>query len=233
MEYNVYCDESCHLPVKSNGDYMTIGAIYCPKNRVKQINRFIQMLKESHGVPKKEELKWNKISNANFGFYSRVVDYFFNENNLKFRAIVIDKRTLDYDRYQNSENEFYHITYYNMLKYIITPGNNYNIYPDIKDSNSYHYHKIVRDFLRLKYSDRAGKTIKCVSPIRSYESDIIQLTDIFIGALAYNMRQLASNAAKVKIIDQIKEKVPYGIDRTSDFDKTKFNVFIWESRKKC
>ena len=30
MEYNVYCDESCHL--KSNEcKYMLIGAVYCPK----------------------------------------------------------------------------------------------------------------------------------------------------------------------------------------------------------
>ena len=35
MEYNVYCDESCHL--KSNeSKYMLIGAVYCPK-RVKYI----------------------------------------------------------------------------------------------------------------------------------------------------------------------------------------------------
>lgn len=30
MEYNVYCDERCHL--KSNeSKYMLIGAVYCPK----------------------------------------------------------------------------------------------------------------------------------------------------------------------------------------------------------
>ena len=55
MECNVYCDESCHL-VNNDSKYMLIGAVYCPKNKVKKINdscdfcvheiklRYIQML---------------------------------------------------------------------------------------------------------------------------------------------------------------------------------------------
>lgn len=231
VEYNIYCDESCHLLTENNGNYMVIGGIYCPKGKVKQINRFIRMLKESCRIPRAEELKWNKISNANYEFYSRLITYFFTERDLKFRAMIVDKTILDFERYHNNENEFYHISYYYMLKYIITPGNSYNIYPDIKDTNSYYNHKIVRDFLRIKYNDVNGRTIQQVSPIRSYESEIIQITDILIGALAYHMRGLSGNRAKVKIVNQIKDSVPYGIDKTSGFDKTKFNIFVWESRK--
>jgi len=45
-----------------------------------------------------------------------------------------------------------------MLKYIIIPGNSYNIYPDIKDTNSYYYHQVMLDYLRIKMQD----TNKCV-----------------------------------------------------------------------
>lgn len=35
MEYNIYCDKSCHL--KSNdGKHMLIGAVYCSKSKVKK-----------------------------------------------------------------------------------------------------------------------------------------------------------------------------------------------------
>ena len=60
MEYNVYCDESCHL--KSNiSNYMLIGAIYCPKSKVKKINDYIKHLKENYNISNNIELKWNKV----------------------------------------------------------------------------------------------------------------------------------------------------------------------------
>lgn len=40
-----------------------------------------------------------------------------------------------------------------MLKYIITPENSYNIYPDIKDTISYYYHQVMLNFLRIKIAD--------------------------------------------------------------------------------
>ena len=39
MEYNVYCDESCHLQ-SNNSKYMLIGAVYCPKSKVKKVNEY-------------------------------------------------------------------------------------------------------------------------------------------------------------------------------------------------
>ena len=41
MEYNVYCYESCHL-VSNDNKYMLIGAVYCPKNKVKKVNELVR-----------------------------------------------------------------------------------------------------------------------------------------------------------------------------------------------
>lgn len=200
------------------------------KKQSKKINKYINEIKISNGIPSNEELKWHKISKANIKLYTDVINYFFDKDQLNFRAIIIDKRKLHHRDYKHTENEFYHISYYIMLKYIITPGNSYNIFPDIKDTNSYHNHKIVRDFLRKKYGNDDGKTIKQVTPIRSYESNILQLTDILIGALSYYYRGLNSNEAKVQIINKIKEKLPYSIDRSTAYNKIKFNILLWEPK---
>mgnify|MGYP002548270524 CR=1 FL=1 len=229
MEYNVYCDESCHLYMKSNGDYMVVGAIYCPKSKVKKINQYLKNIKEKYGINSQEELKWNKISRANRNLYNDVIDYFFDKSELQFRAIVIDKRTLKHEDYHHTANQFYHISYYLMLKYIIVPGNSYNIFPDIKDSNSYYNHQLVKQFLRSKYHDTFGKTVRQVTPIRSYESNILQLSDILIGALSYYYRKLYTNEAKVELIKKIKKNVPYELNETTPYHYSKFNVFTWEA----
>ncbi len=229
MEYSVYCDESCHL-ASNDSKYMLIGAVYCPKIKVKKVNEYIEHLKENYNISNKIELKWNKIDKKTEKLYLDIINYFFNNDDLKFRVIVIDKTKLDHEKYNQTENEFYHKTYYEMLKYIIIPGNSYNIYPDIKDTNSYYYHQVMLDYLRIKMQDTNKKTIKKVQPIRSYEAPILQINDILIGALSYYYRNLSGNSVKLNIINEIKKWYQNDFDTSSYYSNTKFNIFIWRSR---
>ena len=229
MEYNIYCDESCHLS-SNKSDYMLIGALYCPKIKVQKINEYINHLKENYNLSRKIELKWNKVDKKTEKLYLDIINYFFNNDDLKFRVIVIDKKKLNHEKYNQTENDFYHNAYYNMLKYIINPGNSYNIYPDIKDTNSYYYHQIMLKYLRIKISDTNKKTIKKIQPIRSYESSILQINDILIGALSYYYRHLEGNPVKLNIINEIQKLYKNDFDTTSYCSNTKFNIFIWKSR---
>ena len=122
MEYNVYCDESCHL-VSNDSQYMLIGAVYCPKYKVKKANEYIEHLKENYNLSNKIELKWNKIDKKTEKLYLDIINYFFNNDDLKFRVIVVDKTKLDHEKYHQTENDFYHKAYYDMLKYIIIKQN--------------------------------------------------------------------------------------------------------------
>ena len=229
MEYNIYCDESCHL--KSNdGKYMLIGAVYCPKSKVKKINKYIKYVKENYNISNNIELKWHKIDRKTERLYLDIINYFFNQDYLKFRVIVIDKTTLDHEKYKQTENDFYYKAYYEMLRYIITPDNSYNIYPDIKDTNSYYYHQVMLSFLRIKIMDLNSKTIKKVQPIRSYESSILQINDILIGALSYYYRNLNTNSCKLNIIKEIQRLYDCPLDQTTAYNNTKFNIFIWKSK---
>lgn len=229
MEYNVYCDESCHL-ASNKSNYMLIGAVYCPKNKVKKVNEYIRHIKENYNFSDRIELKWNKVDKKTEKLYLDVINYFFNNDDLKFRVIKIDKTKLNHKKYNQTENDFYHKVYYDMLKYIIIPGNSYNIYPDIKDTNSYYYLQVMLEHLRKKMSDTNKKTIRKVQPIRSYESSILQINDILMGALSYYYRKLSGNTVKQNIVNEIKKIYQNNLDITSYYSNTKFNILIWKSR---
>ena len=229
MEYNIYCDESCHL-VSNNSKYMLIGAVYCPKFKVKKINEYINHLKTNYNLSNKIELKWNKVDKKTEKLYLDIINYFFNNDDLKFRVIVIDKTKLNHKKYNQTENDFYHKAYYEILKYIIIPGNSYNIYPDIKDTHSYYYHQITLNYLRIKMSDTNKKTIKKIQPIKSYEAPILQINDILIGALSYYYRNLSTNSIKLNIIHEIQKLYQNNFDISSSYSNTKFNIFIWKSK---
>ncbi len=230
MEYNVYCDESCYM-LNKDGDYMVIGAIYCPKNKVKEITKYILDLKEKHKIKKFCELKWTKVSKSKEAFYEELIKYFFIEDDLKFRAIVCDKKILDHDTFHQTHDQWYHKMYYDMLKYIFNKPDSYNIYADIKDSYSYQNFQSVLYYLRLKIVDDNEKTILKMQPIRSYESTILQLTDVMIGAITYYYRNLNTNQSKLKIINIILQKSIYGLKQNTPYKKDKFNIFIWDPTK--
>lgn len=226
MEYNVYCDESCYM-INKDGNYMVIGAVYCPKNKVREITNNILDLKNKYGIGKYCELKWTKVSKSKEEFFNELIKYFFIEDDLKFRAIICDKRILNHKLYNQTHDEWYHKMYYDMLKYIFNKPDSYNIYADIKDSYSYENFQNVLHYLRLNIADENKETILKMQPIRSYESTILQLSDILIGAIAYYYRKLDGNNSKLKLIDTIIKYSRYGIDKNTPYKKDKFNIFIW------
>ena len=99
MEYNVYCDESCHL-VSNDSKYMLIGAAYCPKHKVKKVNEYIEHLKENYNISNKIELKWNKVDKKTEKLYLDIINYFFNNiyhnTILSSRIVFNNKKTNPY-----------------------------------------------------------------------------------------------------------------------------------------
>lgn len=228
MEYKVYCDESCHL-LTDKKNFMVLGAIYCPKSEVNHIIKDIKKIKKQHNLKWTSEFKWTKVSPSTLEFYLDLVNYFFINPNLRFRAVICDKRKLNHEKYNQTHDQWYHKMYYEMIRYFINSDCSYEIYPDIKDTNSYQNFQNVANFLRIKLKDTNCKTIKKIQPIQSYEGYILQLADVLIGALQYNKNGLDTSDAKMKIVNFIKDNVIEGIDETTPYNKNKFNILVWES----
>lgn len=227
MEYKVYCDESCHL-INDTKNYMVLGAVYCPKSEVNKIAKYIRKLKKEYNLKHTSEIKWTKISNSTLKFYLDLLEYFFINSNLKFRAVICDKRKLNHEKFHQTHDQWYHKMYYEMIRYFIDSENSYEIYPDIKDTNSFHNFQKVASYLRMALNDTNAKTIKKIQPIRSNESYILQLADVLIGAMQYNKNGLNTSSSKLKVVNYIKENVIDGIEDTTPYNKNKFNLLVWK-----
>ena len=60
---NIYCDESCHL-LNDGHEVMTLGALWCPLERRREISVRLREIKVKHGIPVTTEVKWVKVSPA-------------------------------------------------------------------------------------------------------------------------------------------------------------------------
>ena len=116
IKINVYCDESCHLEHDGH-KAMALGAIWCPKDKIKEINHQIQEIKSKYNISKTSEVKWTKISPCNLNLYLELVDYFFDNNDLHFRTLVVpDKSKLNHSKYNQTHDQWYHKMYFELLK---------------------------------------------------------------------------------------------------------------------
>ena len=231
MVINIYCDESCHLEHDSS-NAMGLGAIRLPLDKVKLVNEDIKQIKIKHGISKYNELKWVKVSESKYNVYKDMVNYFFDKDFLHFRCLVIkDKDELDHNRFNQTHDDWYYKMYFEMLKAVYEPTEQFNVYVDIKDTN---YNLKIRKLSEVCHNsmyDFSQSIIKKIQTVRSEEVKLMQLVDILVGAVVYTNRTIEKkNSAKLKLIDLIKERSGYDLTRTTLLRESKFNLFMWQGR---
>lgn len=217
--FNFYCDESCHLE-NDGRKYMIISYISCAYNQLRMHNEYIRSLKLKHHM--KGEVKWNALSKSRYHFYADLVEYFFS-NDMQFRAIVIDKSEIENANYNQTHDDFYNKMYYQLLYHKLNTSYTYNIYIDIKDTHSYKKAHKLKEYLNNT------KNINCIRNlhiIRSYESELMQLTDVLMGAISYRRNQDKMNViAKKKIVEKIEKHHGNSILSGTSVMEDKFNLF--------
>mgnify|MGYP000935037363 CR=1 FL=1 len=230
-EYNIYCDESCHLP-NDDSNIMVLGAIWCPNEKRMEVFKRLREIKVAHGLSETFEIKWNKVSPAKVAFYMNDVNFFFDDDDLHFRALVVpNKKELDHKAFNQDHDTFYYKMYFDLLKVILNPSYSYNIYIDIKDTQSQNKVEKLQEVLRNNQYDFEKRIIRKIQQVNSHEVEILQLTDLLTGAVSYLHRGLSGNSAKIKLIDKIKTRSGYSLMQSTLVKEDKFNLFIWRSRK--
>lgn len=234
MLYNVYCDETCHLENDGIND-MVLGAVWCPQNEVRKINQEIREIKTRNDVSEKMELKWTKVSPAKVNMYKDVINFFFDDRNLHFRAVIIlDKSRLNHVKFNQTHDQWYYKMYFDMLKVIFTPYDNYEVYIDIKDTHSYQKSQKLKEVCSNSMYNFSQNIIKRLQPIRSDEVQILQIVDLLIGAIGYENRvfpeDFQKSSAKKEIIDLIKKRSGYTLKKNTLLREDKMNILVWDAR---
>jgi hypothetical protein len=220
MTFNFYCDESCHLE-NDGQSHMLIAYTSCSYNQVKIFHEGIKAIKKKHIFC--HEIKWSSVSKAKYPFYAELIDYFFS-NDLNFRATVVSKEKVKNQAFGQSFDDFYYKMYYQLLHHKIDMNNTYNIYLDIKDTLSAKKVQKLKEIVNIQYN-----SIRTIQNIRSHESLLMQLTDLLMGAVSYNLRGLTTKnnvIAKQNLIDKIKQHSKLNLEQSTSKIHEKFNLFF-------
>ena len=211
---------------------MVLGAIWCPTDKVRPASVRLREIKTSHALPADFEVKWSKVSPGKLAAYEALVDYFFDDDDLHFRALVVpDNSKLNHTFHGQDHDTWYYKMYFTLLNAILTPDDSYRIYLDIKDTLSEEKVRKLHEVLANAKYDFERRIIERVQQVRSHEVELVQLADLLTGAVSYANRGLKTSSAKSALVERIRERSRYSLVRTTLFREQKMNIFVWHPQE--
>ena len=224
---NLYCDESCHLP-HDESNAMVLGALWTFKSRAADHHQAIAALKKKHRLSPFFEIKWTKVSAGKLPFYLDLLNYFFDEPAMGFRAWVVpDKSILRHKEHNQTHDDWYYKMYFYLLRNLIWPNYLYEIYLDIKDTRSRNKLRELKEYLHNVKYDFSREVIRKVQHVHSHDIGLMQLADLLIGAISYKFRGEHGSEAKQRLIEHIKIRSGHRLEMNTLPAEKKFNLCIW------
>ncbi len=222
MEYIVYCDESRHDGAAQNR-FMSIGSLWLPRSSKPELTRQFRNLRELVGL--RGEVKWSKVSAKKLDAYQKLVDFFFEQPDLRFRAIVVDQSKVDPIRFHGGDRELgFYKFYFEMLEKWIESGNRYLVLLDFKRNEGADRHGTLRRV--LENSTKGKAWIDDLTVIDSHESPLAQLNDVLTGAVAATWCGLKPGGPKEKLSARIAQRRGASLKMaTAGPGICKFNLF--------
>ncbi|MFZ2323654.1 MAG: DUF3800 domain-containing protein [Ignavibacteriaceae bacterium] len=223
MKLDVYCDESCSevLFDRTAHRYFALGSLWMSEKYREQFKDEIKKIKSDHNY--KLEIKWNKVSPKFIDLYKALLEYFFENENLRFRALIVESEKIDLVKFHQGDAELsFYKFYYQLLHHWILDFDEYNIFLDYKINKEKFRLNVLREVLT---SASLSSVISNVQSIHSKESLGIQLSDFLLGIVSSKFNDtFKKEGTKEKLIVLTENKLGKNISPTTK-DESKFNIF--------
>ena len=218
-EYNIYCDES-----DTNGqNIFWLGAIICTPVRAEILNNKIEEIRNRNNFY--SEFKWTKLKGHNYKIYKEFVDVFFDDKYVIFRLMSC-KKNKHWNKWETTYNKKMAKIYYCFIGCITMHCYKYYIYADQLFND---HDKKMSTIIYLLNSKRKmewgvkGRNIKFMKEVISKNYDLVQLTDVLMGAYKSNG---CTNKIKLEMSSYVKNRL---IDICNEKEK-RFRVKEWTFR---
>lgn len=194
------------------------------------------------------ELKWSKVSSQKLNEYKRFVDYFFALNNtglIHFHSMIIDNHQINYKKYSKGDKDLgFYKFYYQLLLHCF--GSNYCTNTNGRklivhlDERTTKYKlstlkTVLNNGINKKYGN-SSKPFVSIEPIDSKKSDLLQLSDIILGAMGYEKNGYhllaESKQSKIELVNYITNSAGL-INISNNTKRSNIRFTIWNFKLKA
>jgi hypothetical protein len=222
---NIYCDESRYT--NRQDPYLVIGAVKFDRRYKDMISAMVKYLKHKHRVG--GEFGWKHVSWSRGQFYLDLIDWFALEEEISFRCVVANKRSL---WSKHAEDAFY-VAYHQLLYHWMEPGYSYHIYLDRRKNVATRRLQGLRAHTERDIAE--GAVLASMEEVESRDSLPVQVSDLLIGAVGYvwndhtdPARYPKGSLVKAEVCHHLAESMGLATLRVSTWKgEEKFNVFAF------
>ncbi|MCX5656340.1 MAG: DUF3800 domain-containing protein [Planctomycetota bacterium] len=221
-EIVVYCDESCH-DMAEHHPFMAIGSLWVHRDARDDLSRAFRRLAVQMEL--RGEIKWHKVSRAHTDAYRRLVDFFFDQHELRFRTIAVEQKRVKMELHGKDQELAFYKFYYEMLEKWLLAGNEYVILIDRKTNRGADRYTTLKTYLERHLRGQAW--IADLTVIDSGETPLAQLCDLLTGAVAAAFNKaLRPESAKEQLAQHIARRAGLAsLQVRTPPSEDKFNIF--------
>lgn len=175
------------------------------------------------------EFKWEKVSQGKLHVYKEFVDIFFDHTEASFRCLVVDKNKIDYQAYHDNDHEtaFYEF-YFQAISRNLDLAHQYLGFTDSRQNRQ--PNRLVDLKAKINYhwlrQGATGNLVRNLEPRISKAEDLLQITDVLLGAVGYDLEERVESPAKVEMVKHIEKRI--GCERLKDQRGRNTNFNIWK-----
>jgi len=193
--YNLYCDESGIDGRKQ----FHFGGLRCSPARACILKARLEEVRDRHGLA--SEMKWTRVSRAMLPAYKAFGGVFLNCPYSRFRLHTVN-RGLHWRGFGGSEQERFFKAYYVFLRLTMSLACRYSVFVDDKPGKPHRWSNVNFAINRAVYRDHGlHKHVRDLSPQDSRNCDLLQVTDIVLGALT----SAATAAPKLELAEFVRQ----------------------------
>ena len=172
---------------------MVFGGLMLPVEMAAEFKTEMQTWRQKWNMS--AELKWSKISNGKHDEYRDYVDCGLRRlaaGQIVFRSIVLERRLLNYRRFQDGDAELgFHKFLYQLIFHCfckrLCAGDRMVVFLDRRQTT--YDHKELAQVLNASACRQmaiVGRPVAKVEPINSKHSELMQLNDVLMGAVGFH-----------------------------------------------
>ncbi len=177
------------------------------------------------------EFKWEKVSKKKLHVYKEFVDIFFAHRTAEFRCLAVDQQKINYKVYHHGDKEtaFYEF-YFQAISRNLNLEHEYIVYTDNRTNRQPERLVDMKAKINYHWLTKGAKDniVRSIEARESKESNQVQLADVLLGAVGYDLEERAESPAKVELVKHIAERI--GCERLCDHRGRETSFNIWRFR---
>jgi len=224
--YHVYADESRQDAHR----YMLYGMMFIPRGQAEtallaELAEFRQQEKLT------AEMKWGKVSKGMLHIYKQYVDIFFHHPAAEFKCLVVDTHKINYQAFHDNDKEtaFFNFYFY-ALSRNLDAAHEYIVYADHRQTKQPLRWFELRAQINYHWLKQGANeaVVRNLLPVDSKQHDLLQLADLFIGAIGYDLDEYNTSQHRLDFVRHVAQRVGCDNLRTHWGRRTRFNVWKFQ-----